>query len=147
MVQLNIILEDHGLTQGLAKKAGLIPARFNSLKSKLVLLVEDWVKRSAPVKTGKLQSGVTHQMTYNGGYVWSPVSRCKYVNFVIDGTRPHTIVPKKGQALYWPGAAHPVKKVRHPGTKSNPFYDKAYNNMQGAIDKEIEIFTNWLEEV
>jgi len=31
-------------------------------------------------------------------------------------TSPRTIVPRKGKALYWPGAAHPVRAVRHPGS-------------------------------
>ncbi len=31
-------------------------------------------------------------------------------------TRPHTIRPVNGRALFWPGAKHPVKAVRHPGS-------------------------------
>jgi len=31
-------------------------------------------------------------------------------------TKPHIIRPKKGKALAWPGAAHPVAMVRHPGS-------------------------------
>ncbi|MDX9746360.1 MAG: phage virion morphogenesis protein [Syntrophales bacterium] len=31
-------------------------------------------------------------------------------------TKPHTIVPRPGKALYWPGAAHPVRVVKHPGS-------------------------------
>lgn len=32
------------------------------------------------------------------------------------GSRPHVIEPKDKQALAWPGARHPVKRVHHPGT-------------------------------
>jgi hypothetical protein len=32
------------------------------------------------------------------------------------GTRPHVIEPRDKQALAWPGARHPVKRVNHPGT-------------------------------
>jgi hypothetical protein len=32
------------------------------------------------------------------------------------GTRPHVIEPRNKQALSWPGARHPVKRVQHPGT-------------------------------
>lgn len=37
---------------------------------------------------------------------------------------PHTIRPKRGKALVWPGAAHPVAKVDHPGGKipARPFF-------------------------
>jgi len=31
-------------------------------------------------------------------------------------TKPRTIVPRNGKALFWPGAAHPVRVVRHPGS-------------------------------
>jgi phage virion morphogenesis protein len=38
-------------------------------------------------------------------------------------TKAHTIRPKNKKALAWPGAAHPVKSVRHPGSKipARPF--------------------------
>lgn len=31
-------------------------------------------------------------------------------------TAPHKIRPKNGKALFWPGAAHPVAFVNHPGS-------------------------------
>jgi phage virion morphogenesis protein len=31
-------------------------------------------------------------------------------------TSPSVIVPRTKKALFWPGAAHPVKSVRHPGS-------------------------------
>lgn len=38
-------------------------------------------------------------------------------------TGPHTIIPRTKKALFWPGAAHPVKSVQHPGSKipARPF--------------------------
>lgn len=38
--------------------------------------------------------------------------------FLHDGTKPHEIRPSSKKALSWPGAAHPVKRVQHPGTKA-----------------------------
>jgi phage gpG-like protein len=37
--------------------------------------------------------------------------------------RPRTIVPRRKKALYWPGAAHPVRVVNHPGARipARPF--------------------------
>lgn len=37
-------------------------------------------------------------------------------------TPPHDIYPKRKQALYWPGARHPVKHVKHPGSTIKPKY-------------------------
>ena len=48
----------------------------------------------------------------------------KYAGFVHDGTSPYTIRPRSKKALYWQGAKHPVKSVRHPGIKANPFMEK-----------------------
>lgn len=36
--------------------------------------------------------------------------------FIEYGTDPHEIVPERRRALDWPGADHPVHRVRHPGT-------------------------------
>jgi phage virion morphogenesis protein len=38
-------------------------------------------------------------------------------------TKAHVIRPKNKKALFWAGAAHPVKSVRHPGSKipARPF--------------------------
>lgn len=41
----------------------------------------------------------------------------EYGGFLEEGTKPHIIRPKEKKALYWYGASHPVKAVRHPGTK------------------------------
>ena len=32
------------------------------------------------------------------------------------GSRPHISRPKNNKLLFWPGARHPVKEVKHPGT-------------------------------
>ncbi len=32
------------------------------------------------------------------------------------GSRPHRIRPRRREALFWPGAPHPVKLIHHPGT-------------------------------
>jgi hypothetical protein len=33
------------------------------------------------------------------------------------GTPPHLIFPVVKQALWWEGASHPVRRVRHPGNR------------------------------
>lgn len=46
---------------------------------------------------------------------------CNYATDVELGTAPHVILPRNKQALSWPDADHPVKKVNHPGTAAQPF--------------------------
>jgi hypothetical protein len=46
------------------------------------------------------------------------------VNYSTDvelGTAPHVITPSNKKALSWPGAAHPVARVNHPGTRPYPY--------------------------
>lgn len=38
------------------------------------------------------------------------------------GSKPHTIRPRSKRALFWPGAAHPVGVVHHPGLPARPFF-------------------------
>lgn len=46
---------------------------------------------------------------------------CNYATDVELGTPPHVILPRNKKALYWPGAAHPVARVNHPGTHAYPY--------------------------
>jgi len=45
-----------------------------------------------------------------------------YAVFHQFGVKPHPIRPKTKGALYWPGAAHPVRRVNHPGLPARPFF-------------------------
>jgi hypothetical protein len=48
-----------------------------------------------------------------------------------QGTKgPYPIVARKKRALYWQGAAHPVKRVSHPGLKAQKFSDKIAATMR-----------------
>jgi len=73
---------------------------------------------------------------------WFPT--VKYAVYVHEGTRPHEIFPKFKRALYWEGAEHPVKRVRHPGTKPNPFMIKIAKKATPEINK---LFLQALDKV
>lgn len=53
--------------------------------------------------------------------------------FVALGTRAHVIEPRNKQALFWPGAAHPVHRVNHPGTAANDWLERAGKIAAGEI--------------
>lgn len=148
MVDVKITVNTGGLEKALVKKASDIKGQSQLLARDLVDIAQRWVQREAPRKTGRLKAaGIEKGYTGSGGWVFASKSRVPYMDFVIDGTRPHDIVPKRAQALSWPGGSHPVKRVRHPGTKSNPFVDRAADKMMGDIDKRILNFEKWLEDV
>lgn len=43
------------------------------------------------------------------------------------------IYPVSKKALYWPGADHPVRHVRHPGIPSNDYIDRAFDTTTRRI--------------
>jgi hypothetical protein len=58
-----------------------------------------------------------------------------YATYVVSGTRPHDIYPRDRQALFWEGARHPVGHVHHPGTKPNPFLQRALDNTTSEVEQ------------
>jgi HK97 gp10 family phage protein len=84
----------------------------------------------APHDTGALQQSILSLITYPIGTV---TVGSKYGIFVEQGTRPHLISPKTKKALFWAGAAYPVKAVNHPGTKANPFFQRAIESSMEYI--------------
>lgn len=99
------------------------------------------VQRSTPVRTGALRE--TLQLAF--GALWGAIRPTRYYAiYVHEGTRPHDIYPKSGKALFWPGAAHPVSVVHHPGSKANPFLQTALNAGQ---QKVISIFGSAMDQI
>jgi hypothetical protein len=84
--------------------------------------VQNEARRRAPVDTGRLRSSIVSRAEGGGrslGYVVG--TNVSYAADVEFGTSPHVIKPRYKQALYWPGASHPVAQVNHPGTAAKPF--------------------------
>jgi hypothetical protein len=89
------------------------------------LAANDMVKHAKSlcrVNTGRLRSSIV--AIESGGRFTFTVTIGTNVEYAADveyGTAPHVIYPKDKKALFWPGAAHPVAKVNHPGTRPYPF--------------------------
>lgn len=83
----------------------------------------------APVDTGRLRaSGRTEfHRTLTLRPTVAIVFDVSYAPMVNDGTRPHIIRPRRTQALRFTigGRVVYAKVVHHPGTRPNPFLDKA----------------------
>lgn len=76
-----------------------------------------------PRRTGNLYKSITAAVISDTEAVVG--TNVVYARAVHDGRPPMTIKPKGKKALYWKGAAHPVKAVRHPGIKPNPYLARA----------------------
>ena len=93
------------------------------------------------VKTGHLRNGIATDV--GDLEVTVHTSNIKYARMVEEGTRPHTIRAKGKKALYWNGAKHPTKCVRHPGSKAKPYLIPAFESEKEAIVKDIKKIIKW----
>jgi len=108
---------------------------------RVVLAGERLVKQEAPVKQGTLRRSIVGRVEAGGdrGVVGTNV---RYARAVHDGTRAHTIRPSTKKALYWKGARHPVKSVRHPGSKANPFIKRGGDRLRPEAERELQAWGN-----
>lgn len=70
-------------------------------------------------KTSRLHDSLMHEV--HNKVLWVGSLDCNYSVPIEMGSPRHDIFPKTKKALFWPGAAHPVGKVDHPGNKPYPY--------------------------
>ena len=101
---------------------------------KSTLNIEKYAKsnltKNGSVDTGLLRNSINSNIDSLRGTV---STNTKYARIVEEGSQPHIIKPKKKKFLYWNGASHPVRQVKHPGSKPKPY-------MIPAFEKEIPNF-------
>ena len=99
------------------------------------------ISNNGSVKTGHLRRGITTDV--GNMEVTVHTSNIKYARGVEEGTRAHIIKAKNKKALYWKGAKHPVKSVRHPGSKAKPFLIPAFEKEKEVLIKDLEKIIKW----
>ena len=71
------------------------------------------------VQTGRYRASINWRLGRDTRGLFAEIgSRVPYAYFLEFGTPPHEIRPRFKKALSWRGALHPVKRVRHPGTRA-----------------------------
>lgn len=97
------------------------------------LTVEAGVKEEAPVKRGTLRRSITHRVELRAlrAIVGTNLDYAPAVN---NGSKAHIIRPKTKRALFWKGARHPVRSVRHPGTKGGRFMERGLEKKRGDVE-------------
>ena len=93
------------------------------------------------VATGHLRRGISTDI--KGLEATIHTSNIKYAPMVEYGTRAHVIKPKNKKVLYWKGAAHPVKKVNHPGSKAKPYLIPAFNQEKDQFLEKLKEVIKW----
>lgn len=80
------------------------------------------------VRTGRYRASISWVLGRDARGLFADIgSRVSYARFLEEGTPPHVIRPRSKKALFWRGATHPVRSVRHPGTR-------AYRVLQRALE-------------
>lgn len=111
--------------------------RIKSLLTKASVIVERKAKQICTRKTGTLARSITHEVEERMARIGTNLKYGPHVEF---GTKPHEISAKDKQALYWPGAEHPVRRVQHPGSKEKPYLrpalEQSRKEVEGLIGKQ-----------
>lgn len=123
------------------KLNGLVAKSKADCMRRAVLTVEAQAKRESPVKTGHLRRSITSRVE-QGGNRGIVGTNLRYARAVHEGTKRRVIRPTAKKALWWKGAKHPVKLVRHPGSKANPFFVRAIQKVRPAVERELAAWGN-----
>lgn len=119
-----------------------LPILQKALSAAGAVLAKNTTRSTVPWRTGFLTQSFAAQMV---GLVlrWYPTA--SYARYVQFGTAPHMIFPKDRMALFWPGAEHPVRSVRHPGTRGQDYMGAIIKASQedilGTFEKALEQIT------
>lgn len=104
-----------------------IDAGFTAAMNRVVAAVEGESLDEVPVVTSNLLNSISSFVT-DGGSTGVIKATAEYAKFVHDGTKAHIIRPKSpGGVLAFQVGGRTVfaRKVNHPGTKADPFFDRA----------------------
>jgi hypothetical protein len=85
---------------------------------------------SAHNRTGALLESFRVQRRHLGGDLVIGTDHWAYIEY---GTAPHEIEPVRRRALDWEGAAHPVRRSRHPGTREYAPMRRALRQRRNVI--------------
>jgi HK97 gp10 family phage protein len=103
----------------------------------------------APWKSGKLARSIILEVDDDGEAKIQALA--PYAKFVVEGTRPHEIRPASASVLVFKaknGDLVFTRLVRHPGTKPNPFLQRAVDKAQDQVDDIwAELFEDLAEEL
>jgi hypothetical protein len=109
-------------------------------------MVRAALRDKAPVgqgaAAGRLRDSIWYRQTIDAGSTrLSFTSTVPYARYVVEGTGPHIIRPRKsGGVLAWSqgGQRRFARYVNHPGTKPNPFPERAIRPLMPQIRERFQ---------
>ena len=113
---------------------------FNSALFRVGSGVRYRAKQVAPYKTGNLKKDIQvfDERIDSFSISVGNTKLAPYAKFVYFGTRLHVIKPKKMKALANKKSGQIFgKSVNHPGTKANPYLEKAKEQLASNVSEEV----------
>lgn len=103
--------------------------------------LQSYAIQEAPRRSGRLANAHQVEKIDRG---WRLVVRdVPYWPFVYYGTRPHIIRPKQKKVLHWGNVF--AAYAHHPGTKPNPWLDRAVAREEGHFTGAISHLAQYIE--
>ncbi|HBH37617.1 MAG TPA: hypothetical protein DDX06_04450 [Curvibacter sp.] len=105
-------------------------------------VVRDAAKAEAPVRSGKLRGSIRVSTKARKGQVTAGVrvgnlkTGVFYAHMVLGGTKPHSIVPRRGKGLKVGNV--PRRRAEHPGARPDDFMGRAKSSIGRALDTIVE---------
>lgn len=131
-------MDSRQFERGLRRWVGRLSTESKRAADRTGTRVQNEARRRAPVDTGRLRSSIVSRAEDRGRtYDVTVGTNVNYAEHVEYGTAPHRIYPRTRAALYWPGAAHPVAYVDHPGTAAHPFLAPAIAMAETFLREEL----------
>ncbi len=122
------------------------PALSKKALAETAVKVEDYIRAEAGhhLKTGVLNSSIFKKRTTDGWDIGHDLQRAPHAVFVMFGTKPHLIKPKKKKSLRWAGggAFHFAKVVHHPGSKPDNWLKRAAAMAPQIFERAVQAHIN-----
>lgn len=124
---------DRFITTGVYAGVGRLAARVKPI------LLES-TKGEAPARTGAFRASIVAKQRVEGPSVVITLEAASpLATYITGGTRPHVILPRNASVLRFEVAGGRIvfaRRVNHPGTRPNPFPERALERSGPSIAGE-----------
>lgn len=146
MLTLDIVIDGDKIAAAFEKKGNEVYDETAKLHRDLMDTAHRWTQYEAPRRsTGKLKASVKKLRTGDRGLIFISKEIAPYADWVITGRGAFCAKNKKVLRFKVNGKIIFTRCVGP--SKPNPFIDRSFQSMQGDINRRVNQFEKWLEEV
>lgn len=142
---MSVEMEFKGENLGIFKRFSFLRATSRWIEE-VAPEIEVSIAEEAPVRSGRLRDSITHRKRFGiSGVAVEFGSDVPYARYVEEGTPPHIIRARNARYLRFQGRSGDIvhaAQVNHPGTRPNPFAQRAVERVmpeiKGRFEEEVE---------